>query len=119
MNDEVMEDWWTVVVAGDEMQDDDDDEDYNDDGDDDDNEDCLDDDDNQVMDSWMSSGKSADIRCLDLDRSDNVTEGCVRKFIETHQHQVTQLPDPAPAPISFLVCCLLSYSGTEKGLKKF
>ena len=59
----------------------------------------------------MSSGKSADIRCLDLDRSDNVTEGCVRKFIETHQHQVTQPPDPHPAPNSFLTSCLFSYSG--------
>ena len=27
----------------------------------------------QVMEAWMGSGKSANIRCLDLDRSNNMT----------------------------------------------
>ena len=76
------------------------------------------------MEAWMGSGKSANIRCLDLDRwracdvflvsllntfsevfqrilgfflkllhprSDNVTEGSIRKFIETHQQQLEGL----------------------------
>jgi len=45
----------------------------------------------EVMEAWMGSGKSANIRCLDLDRSDNVTEGSIRKFIETHQQQLEGL----------------------------
>ena len=78
----------------------------------------------KVMEAWMGSGKSAKIRCLDLDRwqacdvflvsllntffevfqrilglflkifnprSDNVTEGSIRKFIETHQQQLEGL----------------------------
>ena len=32
----------------------------------------------------MESGRSAEIRSLDLDRSDNLSEGVIKKFIEMH-----------------------------------
>ena len=33
---------------------------------------------------WMESGRSAEIRSLDLDRSDNLSEAVIRKFIDMH-----------------------------------
>ena len=33
---------------------------------------------------WMESGRSSEIRSLDLDRSDNLSEAVIKKFIEMH-----------------------------------
>lgn len=33
---------------------------------------------------WMESGRSSEIRSLDLDRSDNLSEAVIRKFIGMH-----------------------------------
>ena len=33
---------------------------------------------------WMESGKSAEIRSIDLDGSDNLSEAVIKKFIDQH-----------------------------------
>ena len=35
-----------------------------------------------VLSRWMDSGKCADLRAIDLDASDNITEDMLGKFIE-------------------------------------
>ena len=37
----------------------------------------------------MESGRSSEIRALDLDRSDNVSEAVIKKFIEDH-HEILE-----------------------------
>ena len=39
----------------------------------------------------MESGKSSEIRALDLDRSDNISEAVIKKFIEEHQERLEGL----------------------------
>ena len=36
----------------------------------------------QVLTKWLESGKCADLRALDLDASDNVSEDMLQTFIE-------------------------------------
>ena len=39
----------------------------------------------------MESGRSSEIRAIDLDRSDNVSEAVIKKFIEEHQERLEGL----------------------------
>ena len=39
----------------------------------------------------MDSGRSSEIRALDLDRSDNISEAVIKKFIEEHQERLEGL----------------------------
>ena len=39
----------------------------------------------------MESGKSSEIRALDLDRSDNISEAVIKKFIDAHHERLEGL----------------------------
>ena len=40
---------------------------------------------------WMESGKSSEIKSIDLDRSDNLSEAVIKKFIDQHHDKLEGL----------------------------
>ena len=44
-----------------------------------------------ILSRWMESGKSSEIKSIDLDGSDNLSEAVIKKFIDLHHDKLEGL----------------------------